>query len=1300
MSDIGSYSLDSFKDVLSDQSNSGRSFKFKLGAVANSATFATQEETKLDSLEMGDRYGDPTHESEIRPKHRPSVSFYKLFAFANAVDYLFMLLGTAGACVHGASIPVFFIFFGKLIDAFGSHASDSENMAKEVAKYALYFLYLGLAVMVSAWLEVSCWMLTGERQSGRMRMAYLRAMLNQDVGYFDKGISTGEVVIRISSDTALVQDAISDKMGHYLHYMARFIAGFAVGFTSVWQLTLLTLAVVPLMALAGGTYAAVMIGLTSKSQKAYAEAGRIAEEAISQIRTVYSFVGEERTISAYRVALQKSFVLGKRGGLAKGVGVGCTYGLLFGAWALLLWYASTLVIHKATNGGQAFTTILNVIISGISLGQAAPNLTAFGKGKAAGYNILEMIKCQPSIYLNSPEGRTLVQVNGDIDFCDVSFSYPSRPNAIILHNFSLKIFAGRSMALVGASGSGKSTVVSLIERFYDPTSGTVKIDGHDIKTLQLNWLRRRMGLVNQEPALFATSIKENILYGKDGADMKDVIAAAKAASAHSFIEQLPNGYDTQVGERGVQLSGGQKQRIAIARAVLRDPSILLLDEATSALDAASECLVQEALDSLMLGRTTVVVAHRLSAVRNADTIAVVKRGRVVELGSHDQLISKGEKGEYFSLVRLQSSFNRPCLGEGSSTTNPMEPVKCSHPIIAQSTAPSFRTPSMQSFVGEADLYPSVDLVDDGTSNSSPMWRLLKMNFPEWPSALLGTLGAVLTGVETPLFALAISQVLISFYSPNVSYLKQEVRKVTLLFAGASVGTVFIYVLQHYFFTVVGERLTSRMREKMFTAILRNEVGWFDLDQHNSSILSSQLANNATLVRAAVADRMSTLTQNLSLTITAFVIAFIMEWRVTLVIVATFPLLIGAAVGENLFLKGFGGNLGDAYARASMVAGEAVSNIRTISACCAQNKVLHLFARELSVPKKSLWLRGQLNGIGYGISQCCMYGSYGLALWYASILVKKQESNFGNVIKAFMVLVITAFGVAETLAMAPDIVKGSQALASLFAISDRRTEIDPNSPGSEVFTEVKGTVELSQVVFSYPARPGVQVFEDLNLHVPAGQSLAVVGASGSGKSTVISLIARFYDPQSGVVLIDGQDIKQINLRSLRQHIALVQQEPALFATSIYENIKYGTDNASEVEVIGAAKAANAHSFITSLPLGYQTDVGERGLQLSGGQKQRIAIARAVLKNPAILLLDEATSALDAESERVVQDALDPLMRGRTTVIVAHRLSTICNADTIAVLQGGRVVEKGNHHQLINQAGGIYSNLHRLQQHSNG
>eukprot|EP00250_Pteridium_aquilinum_P013715 c21526_g1_i1 orf=740-4684(+) len=1301
---------DLYSDATTEKPQSGRwiggkSLKYKAGAVSDVAGFAQEEEmlNKLEAkdLEMAELGGvkRPDDGEEKSSEPRPSVPLYKLFSFADSLDYVLMFLGTLGACVHGAAIPVFFIFFGKLIDAFGAHVSDPNAMGREVAKYAMNFFYLGLAVMGSGWLEVSCWMQTGERQSGRMRTQYLQAMLNQDVGYFDIDTSTGEIVSSISSDTALVQDAISEKMGHYLHYMARFIAGFAVGFSSVWQLTLVTLAVVPLIAAAGGTYAAIMIGLTGKSQKAYAEAGKIAEEAIAQIRTVYAFAGEKKAIGNYRAALQTSYKLGKRGGMAKGLGVGCTYGLLFGAWALLLWYASILVIHKVTNGGQAFTTILNVIISGISLGQAAPNLTAFGKGKAAGYNILEMIKRKPAINVNMYQGQILSRVEGHIELCDVTFSYPSRPNVVIFQNFSLKISAGKTVALVGGSGSGKSTVVSLIERFYDPTSGKICVDGHDIRSLQLKWLRAQIGLVNQEPALFATSILENILYGKEGADMNAVHKAAKAANAHSFIEQLPNGYDTQVGERGVQLSGGQKQRIAIARAMLKNPSILLLDEATSALDAASERLVQEALDHLMVGRTTVVVAHRLSTICNADMIAVVKLGKVVETGTHDQLMSKGERGEYFTLVKLQeAAMNRPCAEGQSSTRHSRNSYTSSH-----SKNMSFRTStSLHSFPGESDLYPPVDLEDRYLRSSLPapsMWRLLKLNLPEWPYAVLGSLGAIMAGVETPLFALAISQILVSFYNPDIAHLKHEVRKVAFIFSAATIATVLIYVLQHYFFTLAGERLTVRVREKMFSAILQNEVGWFDLDENNSSLLASQLATDTTLVRAAVADRLSTITQNMALTVTAFAIAFFLEWRVTLVIIATFPLLIGASVGEQLFLKGFGGNLGKAYGRASMVAGEAVSNIRTVAAFCAEEKVLELFTRELNVPKKQLWLRGQLTGVGYGISQCCMYCSYGLALWYASTLVKKQETNFGNVMKAFMVLILTAFGVAETLAMAPDIVKGSQALSSVFAIIDRRTEIDPDDPDAEVVTEVKGAVELRHIVFSYPSRPDAHVFQDLSLRVHAGRSLAVVGPSGSGKSSVIALIARFYDPQAGVVFVDGKDIKKFNLRSLRQHIALVQQEPALFATSIYENIKYGADDATESDIIEAAKAANAHNFICGLPQGYQTDVGERGLQLSGGQKQRVAIARAVLKDPSILLLDEATSALDAESEKVVQDALDWLMKGRTTVVVAHRLSTIRGADSIAVLQGGQVVEHGSHSHLISKAGGMYAQLISLQQHGN-
>ncbi|KAL2641262.1 hypothetical protein R1flu_008849 [Riccia fluitans] len=1264
-----------------------------------------QQVKNVDSGKEGDI-------EEKKKEKRPSVPYYKLYSFSDPFDWLLILLGTTGACTHGSAIPVFFVFFGKLIDAFGANYARPDLMAAEVRKYSLYFVILGAVVLFAAWAEVACWMWTGERQSAKLRSKYLRAMLSQEVGFFDTDVTTGEIVSRISSDCILVQEAISEKAGQYIHYMARFAAGFAVGFSSVWQLTLVTLAVVPLIAIAGGAYAVTMIGLTSKSQKAYAKAGEIAEQAIAQIRTVYAFVGEAKTAKAYSESLATTLKLGQKGGMAKGLGVGFTYGLLFGAWALLLWYASILVMDGKTNGGEAFTTILNVIISGIALGQAAPNITTFGKGKAAGYNILEMIKRKPAVNANFLDGRTLPHVEGHIELRNITFSYPSRPEQMIFQNFNLTIPAGATVAIVGGSGSGKSTVISLIERFYDPISGQILLDGADIQSLQLKWLRDQLGLVNQEPALFATSILNNIMYGKEGATMQEVEEAAKAANAHSFISALPNGYETQVGERGVQMSGGQKQRIAIARAMLKRPSILLLDEATSALDAASEGVVQEALDSLMIGRTTVIIAHRLSTIRNADMIAVVREGKIIETGTHDELIARN--GAFSLLVKLQERAKHlPTLSASHSKIHSRQSSFAEGgPISLSSRLSSFsnRWSNRWSFnkrgyrnAGDFESEVGTEIVSQDQKTppehampKPSMWRLFKLNAPEWPYAILGTIGASMAGAETPLFALAITQLLITFYNPDHDFIKSEVRRICIIFSAATVVTLIIYILQHYYYGIMGERLTMRVREMMFKRILSFEIGWFDYDDNNSSLVASRLATDATLVRAAVGDRLSTVSQNLALITTAFVIAFVLCWRVALVILATFPCLIGAAIAEQFFLKGFGGDLNKAYARASMIAGEAVGNIRTVAAFCAEGKVLELFQYELEEPAKKTVLRGQIAGFGYGFSQFTMFSSYGLAFWYASILVQNREANFGNVIKTFMVMVITAFGIAETLALAPDIVKGSQAVASVFEVLDRTTKIDPEDPSAEEVVHITGDIEFKKVNFSYPSRPDVQIFEDFGLKVRSGQSMALVGASGSGKSSIISLIARFYDPTAGAVLIDGVDIKKLRLRSLRRHIGLVQQEPALFSSTIYSNILYGNASATESEVIEAAKAANAHTFISGLPEGYETDVGERGVQLSGGQKQRVAIARAVLKSPAILLLDEATSALDTQSEKIVQDALDQLMRGRTTVMIAHRLSTVKNADVIAVVDGGRIVELGNHDYLIGKSGSIYSQLVHLQQ----
>ncbi|XP_042055330.1 ABC transporter B family member 2-like isoform X2 [Salvia splendens] len=1223
-----------------------------------------------------------------------------MFSFADSYDYLLMFVGSIGACVHGASVPVFFIYFGKMINIIGLAYFFPKEASHKVAMYSLDFLYLSIAILFSSWTEVACWMHSGERQAAKMRMAYLRSMLNQDISIFDTEASTGEVISAITSDILLVQDAISEKVGKFLHYVSRFIVGFAVGFMRVWQISLVTLSIVPLIAIAGGIYAYVATGLIASVRKSYIEAGEIAEEVIGNVRTVQAFVGEEKAVKSYTESLLGTYKYGRKAGLAKGLGLGTLHCVLFLSWALLVWYTSIVVHKNIANGGESFTTMLNVVISGLSLGQAAPDITAFIRAKAAAYPIFEMIERNKTSKSNATRhGKKPNKVEGHIKFKNVMFSYPSRPDVVIFNKLSLDIPPGKIVALVGGSGSGKSTVISLIERFYDPLSGHVMLDGNDVRELDLKWLRQQIGLVNQEPALFATTIRDNILYGKNDATNEEITRAAKLSEAINFISNLPDRFETQVGERGVQLSGGQKQRIAISRAIVKNPSILLLDEATSALDAESEKSVQEALDRVMVGRTTVIVAHRLSTIRNADVIAVVQNGAIVETGSHEDLMSRPNSA-YASLVQLQEAASSTLARLPSHSSRPLSirysregSIRFSRELsrTTRSLGASFRSEkSLSRFGGDGG-----DNVVKLAKVSSK--RLYAMVRPDWFYGISGTICAFIAGAQFPLFALGVTQALVSYYT-DWDTTRREVKKIAFLFTGGAVVTVIVHAITHLSFGIMGERLTLRVREKMFTAMLRNEIGWFDDVNNTSAMLASRLESEATLLKTVVVDHSTILLQNVGLVVTSFVISFMLNWRLTLIVIATYPLIISGHISEKLFMKGYGVDLNKAYLKANMLAGEAVSNIRTVAAFCSEEKVVSLYARELVEPSRSSFRRGQAAGIFYGVSQFFIFSSYGLALWYGSTLMEKGLSGFKSVMKTFMVLIVTALAMGETLAMAPDLLKGNRMVASVFEVLDRRTEI-VNDVGEEV-ARVEGSIELKDVEFSYPSRPNVMIFKDFSLRVHSGRSMALVGQSGSGKSSVIALILRFYDPTSGKVLVDGKDIKRLKLKSLRKHIGLVQQEPALFATSIYENILYGKEGATEGEIMEAAKLANAHSFISGLPEGYSTRVGERGVQLSGGQKQRVAIARAILKNPSILLLDEATSALDVESERIVQQALDRLMKNRTTVVVAHRLSTIKNADQISVLQDGKIIEQGTHSGLVENKDGAYYkliNLQRQQQH---
>ncbi|EEC77398.1 hypothetical protein OsI_16157 [Oryza sativa Indica Group] len=1226
----------------------------------------------------------------VKKRVDQSVAFHELFGFADPLDWLLMAAGSAGAVVHGAAMPVFFLLFGELINGFGKNQHSLRRMTDEVSKA-----------------QIACWMYTGERQVGALRRRYLEAVLRQDVGFFDTDARTGDVVFSVSTDTLLVQDAIGEKVGNFIHYLSTFLAGLVVGFVSAWRLALLSIAVIPGIAFAGGLYAYTLTGLTSKSRDSYANAGIIAEQAIAQVRTVYSYVGESKALNSYSEAIQNTLKLGYKAGMAKGLGIGCTYGIACMSWALVFWYAGVFIRNGQTDGGKAFTAIFSAIVGGLSLGQSFSNLGAFSKGKIAGYKLLEVIRQRPTIVQDPADGRCLDEVHGNIEFKEVAFSYPSRPDVMIFRDFSLFFPAGKTAAVVGGSGSGKSTVVALIERFYDPNQGQVLLDNVDIKTLQLKWLRDQIGLVNQEPALFATTILENILYGKPDATMAEVEAAATSANAHSFIALLPNGYTLRwvlgllVGERGLQLSGGQKQRIAIARAMLKNPKILLLDEATSALDAGSENIVQEALDRLMVGRTTVVVAHRLSTIRCVDMIAVIQQGQVVETGTHDELLAKGSSGAYAALIRFQEmARNRDFRGP---STRKSRSSRLSNSLSTRSLSlrsGSLRNLSYSYSTGADGRIEMVSNADNDRKYPAPkgyFFKLLKLNAPEWPYTILGAIGSILSGFIGPTFAIVMSNMIEVFYFRDPNAMERKTREYVFIYIGTGLYAVVAYLVQHYFFSIMGENLTTRVRRMMLAAILRNDVGWFDQEENNSSLVAARLSTDAADVKSAIAERISVILQNMTSLLVSFVVGFIIEWRVAVLILVTFPLLVLANFAQQLSMKGFAGDTAKAHAKTSMIAGEGVSNIRTVAAFNAQDKVLSLFCTELRVPQMHSLRRSQISGALFGLSQLSLYASEALILWYGAHLVRHHVSTFSKVIKVFVVLVITANTVAETVSLAPEIVRGGESIRSVFAILNYRTRIDPDEPETEPVESVRGDIDFRHVDFAYPSRPDVMVFKDFSLRIRAGQSQALVGASGSGKSTVIALIERFYDPLAGKVMIDGKDIRRLNVRSLRLKIGLVQQEPVLFATSIFENIAYGKDGATEEEVIEAAKVANMHGFVSALPEGYKTPVGERGVQLSGGQKQRIAIARAVLKDPAVLLLDEATSALDAESECVLQEALERIMKGRTAVLVAHRLSTIRGVDSIAVVQDGRVVEQGSHGELVSRPDGAYSRLLQLQLH---
>ncbi|KAK7207901.1 ABC multidrug transporter Mdr1 [Myxozyma melibiosi] len=1268
---------------------------------AASTSSKEKEETAiaapLSSAEVEDLYAHlPEHEAailrcqtEVKP---PPVSFFRLYRYATPFDLSILILGYFTSIAAGAVQPLMTIVMGSLTQTFTSYFSSNgitpEYFSHEVNKYALYLVYLGIANFVFSTVESFIHTDRGEVLASRIREEYLAATLRQNIGYFDN-LGSGEITTRITADTNMIQEGMSEKVGLILTGVATFVTAFIVAFIKSWKLTLIIIGIIVLLIGGFMVISGFMMSWAKKSLEGASVGSTLAEEVFASVRNVQAFGLQERLAKQYDTYLVITEYAAFRQGLCLAIMIGWLWFCIYSLYALGFWQGAHYLTEGSLHVNQIITVLMSMLIGAFSFGQVGPNVRNITNGVTAAAKIYATIDRVPPIDSHSNAGEILSSISGDIELHDIKFIYPSRPDVTVLENMNLKVPAGKTVALVGASGSGKSTIVGLVERFYLPVAGQVTLDGHDTAELNLRWLRQQISLVSQEPTLFGCSVYENVAHGLIGTEYESapeevkrklVIEACELANAWSFIQTLPEGLETNVGERGFLMSGGQKQRIAIARAMVSNPKILLLDEATSALDTKSEGIVQQALDRAAKDRTTIVIAHRLSTIKNADLIVVMSKGKIVEQGTHNELLSLN--GMYAELVenqKIEKEKDPKSAGVKSDdefVEKGLEVQEDSHILDM------IRTKTKQS-VSSAKVKPL-----DASTKSYSLPALVKLiyrfNAPETKIMIFGICCSIINGCAYPTQSVFFAKCVSAFEYPVSEYarLKSQINMFSGLFFMLACVQGIAFVLGVGALSYAAQKLVRRIRYESFRQMLRQDISYFDRDENTTGALTTVLSTDAQDVEGLSGATFGQILNSLVTLFGGMILAIAVGWKLGLVCTACVPLLVSAGFGRIRVLAKFQERAKKAYEKSASYACEATSAIRTVVSLTREEDVYQTYKASLNQQVKDSRVATMKSSLLFGVAQSLSMFITALAFWYGSRFLRTAEYSVTQYFICFVAVIFGSQSAGAIFSFAPDMGKAKHGAANIHRLFDSLPIIDAWKKEGIVPEKVVGDIEFRDVHFRYPTRPEVPVLRGLDLTVKSGQYIALVGSSGCGKSTTIGLLESFYLPIHGQILLDGQSIHELNINAYRQQIALVQQEPVLYAGTVKYNISLGSANdVTDDEIFDAARQANIHDFIMSLPDGYETLCGSKGALLSGGQKQRIAIARALIRQPKILLLDEATSALDSESEKVVQEALDKASKGRTTIAVAHRLSTIQKADIIYVFEDGKILESGTHQELL-------------------
>ncbi|KAL7931853.1 P-loop containing nucleoside triphosphate hydrolase protein [Trichoderma chlorosporum] len=1282
----------------------------------NRASYNLEDAQDAESRDRQDPYGHlPPHQAEILKRQvvtpKVQIGIKAIYRYITRNDAIIIAVSSLFAVASGTAMPLMNVVFGRLQNTFQSYSNGVDggpqltydDFTRQMTKFVFYFIYLAVGQFVASFVCTVGFIYAGEHITSKIREEYLASCLRQNIGFFDE-VGAGEITTRITAETNLIQDGISEKISLTIAAIATFITAFAVSFIIFWKLTLILSCTLFALLLTTSIGSRFVLQYNKVSLESYAQGGSFAEEVIISIRSAIAFGTQARLAKKYATYLDEGALYGYKMQRAMACISATMWLILYLTYALAFWQGSKYVVDETIPLSKLLIVVFSIIVGSFSLVNVIPHIQAFTTTMAAMENITNTVDRLSPLDSTKDDGEKLDYVEGSLYFENVQHIYPSRPKTVVMDNVSLKIPAGKTTALVGASGSGKSTLISLIERFYEPVSGTIYLDGHDIRKLNLRWLRQQVALVSQEPTLFNTSIYHNIRYGLIGTKFEHeteqkqhelILEAAKKANAHHFVIGLPNGYETNVGEHGILLSGGQKQRIAIARAIV---VVLLLDEATSALDTKCESAVQAALEVAAAGRTTICIAHRLSTIKDAHNIVVMSKGRIIEQGVHAELLDK--KGPYFDLVSAQKL---PSTGH----------LEVYDDVLMDEKEEMSITKKPMDLKGNAEIY-HVESALAGTSqtansnyereNTYNLWTLVTLirsfNDPEWKAMLVGLFCSVICGAGYPVMSVFFAKEISTLSSPLNEQSRFKIKHESDFWSAMLLMIALVqfiaYALNGTAFGLCSERLVRRVRERVFRTILRQDVAFFDKPENASGALTAFLSTETTHVAGLSGVTLGTLITMMSTLMIGIVMSVAIGWKLSLVCLSAMPALLVCGFYRFWVLAHFQQRSKDAYTSSASFASEAVSSIRTVAALTREVGVVDEYREALRAQQKRSLVSIIKSSILYATSQSLVLLCLALGFWYGGTLVGKEEYDEFQFFLCLTAVIFGSQSAGTIFSFAPSMSNAHRAATELKTLFDRKPTIDTWSTEGERLEMVEGAIKFRQVYFAYPERLEQPILCGLDLHIKAGEYIAFVGSSGCGKSTTINLLERFYDPLAGEIYLDGKDISTLNIENYRSFISLVSQEPTLYQGTIKDNITLGSPggDVSDEVIESACREANIYDFIISLPDGFNTVVGSKGALLSGGQKQRIAIARALIRDPKILLLDEATSALDSESEQIVQAALDKATKGRTTIAVAHRLSTIQKAERIFVFDMGRIIEEGTHADLMKK-NGRYAELVNLQ-----